>query len=115
MIEEGAENFQALVGRAARFEFQESHQTQSEPPAINFMNRKQSKKPVKHQKLRGIRNGHRKTRVPEVFWISPIFQRYVVLIVIIMVIMPVTAVSRPGGSRLSTWKWILYQIFSHST
>jgi hypothetical protein len=49
-IEEGAESFQALVGRAARFEFQQSHQTQSEPPAINFMNRKQGKKLVKHQK-----------------------------------------------------------------
>ena len=46
-IEEGADNFHSLVERAVRYEFQ---QTQAYLPAVNFINKKQGKKPTKHQK-----------------------------------------------------------------
>jgi len=49
-IEDGADNFHALVERAARYEFQQTQQTHSDLPAVNFINRKQGKKPAKHQK-----------------------------------------------------------------
>jgi len=48
--EEGADNFHALVEKAARYEFQHTQQNHSDPPAVNFINKKQGKKPAKHQK-----------------------------------------------------------------
>jgi hypothetical protein len=46
-IEEGADKFHALVEKAARYEFQQTH---SNPPAVNFIDKKQGKKRAKHQK-----------------------------------------------------------------
>ena len=48
-IEDGADNFHALVERANRYEFQQTQQTHSDLPAVNF-SRKQGKNPAKHQK-----------------------------------------------------------------
>jgi hypothetical protein len=49
-IKNRADNFHALVERAARYEFQQTQQTNSDLSAVNFVNRKQGKKPAKHQK-----------------------------------------------------------------
>ena len=49
-IEEGADNFHALVEKAAQYEFQQTQQTQADHPAVNLINKKQGKKPAKHQK-----------------------------------------------------------------
>jgi len=49
-IEEGADNFHPLVGRAARYEFHQTQQTLADPSAVHFINKKQGKKPAKHQK-----------------------------------------------------------------
>ena len=49
-IEEGTDNFHALVEKAARHEFQHTQQTQADHPAVNFIDKKQGKKPERHQK-----------------------------------------------------------------
>jgi hypothetical protein len=78
--------FTLCLEKAARYEIQ---QTQADPSAVNFINKKQGKKPARHQKYAPTKQGRpQEDKKPRV-----IFPRSVVLIVITMVILPVVAVS----------------------
>jgi hypothetical protein len=47
-MEEGAATFQALVGKSASYELKQTHSPESSPAAaVNFVNKRQNKKPVK--------------------------------------------------------------------
>jgi hypothetical protein len=46
-IDEGAATFQALVGKAASYELRQTHTPESSPAEVNWIHKRQTKKPVK--------------------------------------------------------------------